>query len=203
MAQIVSGPGAAVPETFPTWAGPREGDPRHPRGAWVSDPRSDRLEPPDGFDEIVRFYGDPRLFVREDGTLDPAWERDHLQLVEIPFALTLAWPPYTPVRKLRVHIKLAGPVWRVFHDILDAGLHTEVTEYGGAFNFRAQRGSAGRKLSLHAFGAAVDLNPRTNRLGTTGDMHPGVVQLFEAHGFEWGGRYRRPDPMHFSFSRSY
>src|SRR5262245_47724810 len=123
------------------------------------------------------------MYVRDDGSLDPAWERDHLKLVEIPFALRISWPPYTPVRRLKVHVKLGAMVWRIFHELLDTGLHTEVTEYGGAFNFRAQRGSAGRKLSLHAFGAAIDLNPRSNVLGTTGDMHPGVIQVFEAQGW--------------------
>jgi D-alanyl-D-alanine carboxypeptidase len=51
--------------------------------------------------------------------------------------------------------------------------------------------------SSHAFGIAVDVNALANPLGTTGDMPEDVVQQWEAEDGEWGGDWRRPDPMHF------
>ena len=58
-----------------------------------------------------------------------------------------------------------------------------------------------RALSMHAFGLAVDLNVTSNQLGTEGDMDPRVVEIFERWGFAWGGRWSRPDPMHFELAR--
>jgi hypothetical protein len=51
--------------------------------------------------------------------------------------------------------------------------------------------------SNHAFGIAVDVNALANPLGTTGDLPDEVVEQWEAEGGEWGGHWRRPDPMHF------
>jgi hypothetical protein len=56
---------------------------------------------------------------------------------------------------------------------------------------------------MHGFGGALDFNAETNELGTKGDMDPEVVAIVEAHGWEWGGRWRRPDPMHWQFARGY
>jgi len=56
---------------------------------------------------------------------------------------------------------------------------------------------------MHSFGAALDLNAETNQLGTPGDMDAGLVQLFEACGWTWGGRWKRSDPMHFQFGSGY
>ena len=50
---------------------------------------------------------------------------------------------------------------------------------------------------MHAFGLAVDLNVKENPLGSSGNMDPRVVEIFEDWGFEWGGLWARPDPMHF------
>ena len=51
--------------------------------------------------------------------------------------------------------------------------------------------------SAHAFGTAIDVNALSNPLGTTGDMPEDVVRQWEAEGGDWGGDWRRPDPMHF------
>lgn len=51
--------------------------------------------------------------------------------------------------------------------------------------------------SYHAFGLAVDVNALTNVLGTAGDMPMEVVEEWELEGGAWGGRFSRPDPMHF------
>jgi hypothetical protein len=51
--------------------------------------------------------------------------------------------------------------------------------------------------SSHAFGIAVDINALSNPLGSAGDIPEAVVRQWEAEGGEWGGDWRRPDPMHF------
>jgi hypothetical protein len=64
-----------------------------------------------------------------------------------------------------------------------------------SYGNRDIRGGASK--SNHAFGIAIDVNALTNVLGTTGDMPMEVVEQWEIEGGGWGGRWSRPDPMHF------
>ena len=84
-----------------------------------------------------------------------------------------------------------------------ADLRDKLRSYGGCFNFRAKR--SGSKLSTHAWGIAIDLNPETNGMGRDGDMPAGIVRVFESFGFTWGGRWSGAgkDPMHFQFCSGY
>ncbi len=71
-----------------------------------------------------------------------------------------------------------------------------------AFAFRTVAGR--RNLSNHAFGNAVDINPRRNPLLTDGrlvtDMPAWYVAAWEAAGFCWGGRWVNfTDAMHYSW----
>lgn len=85
------------------------------------------------------------------------------------------------------------------------------------FNFRTVAGTS--VLSNHAFGAAIDINPLFNPMIVDGAffppagvayedrtvLRPGmivrpgpVVDLFEAHGWEWGGDWASKDYHHFA-----
>lgn len=64
-----------------------------------------------------------------------------------------------------------------------------------SYGNRDVRGGASK--SNHAFGIAIDVNALTNVLGTSGDMPMEVVEQWEVEGGGWGGRWSRPDPMHF------
>ena len=88
-------------------------------------------------------------------------------------------------------------------EISNQGLAGEIRpeQYGGCFVPRFIDRDPGKPLSMHAFGLAVDLNTSTNQLGTRGDMHPDVVAIFQKWGFDWGGTWSRPDPMHFELAR--
>jgi D-alanyl-D-alanine carboxypeptidase-like protein len=93
-------------------------------------------------------------------------------------------------------------------------------------SFNVRMVSGGGNLSLHAYGAAIDLNPLQNPYVVRGisgksridpphadpylnrrDQRPGmaelVIALFAAHGFtEWGGRWPNPvDYQHFQLPR--
>jgi hypothetical protein len=84
-----------------------------------------------------------------------------------------------------------------------------------AFNFRNIAGTD--VLSRHALGAAIDINPRENPMivgdricppsgaafTDRGVLRPGmivrpgpVVELFQAHGWEWGGDWSAPRDYH-------
>ena len=73
--------------------------------------------------------------------------------------------------------------------------------YGGCYEFRNIGGS--HKLSLHSYGAAIDIDPENNPRDKkyqegVGMMPRAVVDIFEAQGWKWGGNFStRPDCMHF------
>lgn len=159
-----------------------------------------RTEPPFGLNEIHKFYGDPAPFMRVDGTVKPAWER---LMVRIPLVvpLPLGWNHDVLATHVRVHGCVASEVERLFKAWDAAGLWPLLTTYDGGYHWRMKRGST--KLSMHSFGGALDFNAATNQMGMSGDMDRNLVAVAESLGWCWGGRFMRPDFMHFQWARGY
>lgn len=78
------------------------------------------------------------------------------------------------------------------------------------FNYRNVLGT--ERLSNHATGRAIDVNPKINPyfrngasmppnatydVGRKGAITPVIAQVFERHGWRWGGRWREKDWQHF------
>lgn len=161
------------------------------------------MNTPNGLDEIVATFGDVQSFARADGTLSPQWNALYLDHALLPFSIPLDWNRAVSVDKIYCH-KLMVPIFdELFQEIVDEGLQSKVQTYGGCFMYRPQR--TGTKLSTHAWGIAIDLNPSTNTQGTSGDMDSGVVQVFKDAGFEYGGDWSGTvrDPMHFQYATNY
>lgn len=158
------------------------------------------MRAPSGILEIVALYGDPGPWIRDDGTVSSIWE-SRMTKVLLPASLPLGWDKTVRASTVRVNQAIAVEVDLVLRSLHEANLWDHMKTFDGAYCWRSQRGST--KLSMHAFGGAMDFNAETNALGTKGDMDPGVVNCFEAHGWTWGGRWGRPDPMHFSFASGY
>jgi hypothetical protein len=161
---------------------------------------------PNGMAEVIAAFGDPRAFLSADGSITPdnenAWQRQTLSKGTLPFGIPLDPQQADPDIKATfyAHRKLVGVFEAVFEEISRLGLRQYIRSWGGIYNFRPIRGTTS-SLSLHCFGAAIDLNSETNALGTAGDMNPGIVDVFEHFGFFWGGKFRgRPDPMHFQYA---
>lgn len=157
---------------------------------------------PHGLSEIFREFGDIRAYIRTDGTISPDWERLYLSSAVLPAPLPLSWEPTRRISTVRCHRRLVLRFEAVFQVLHDKGLWSAIHNYGGCYAFRAQRGSEAR-LSLHAWGLAVDLNTITNPRGFPGDMSPDVVRTFEDAGFVWGRHFSVPDPQHFQFADGY
>jgi hypothetical protein len=131
---------------------------------------------------------------------------------------------------LVVHRRLAKEVVEVFHALFDAGCQIERMQPYEDFpigEYAAHNDTVGfycrpaqddpNTFSWHAYGVAIDLNPRTNPYhdprgwwpkGSDGERErsaPGLisarstaVQIFMAHGWAWGGlENSAPDYMHF------
>ena len=133
-----------------------------------------------------------RYTVLEGGRIapDPAWVRTHIATEQVPILGAV-----TCNKAMLPQLRAA------FEAIVEADLADEINpdEYAGCYYPRFIAGSS--KLSNHAFGLAVDLNVPGNGRGTAGEMHRGVVAIFESMGFAWGGRWSYTDPMHFELAQ--
>jgi len=130
--------------------------------------------------------------------------------------------------RLVVRRDAAAPVRRALHALFDARFPIRqmrlIDDYGAsddrsmaadntsAFNCRRAAGSS--SWSEHAYGRAIDINPRENPMILAGHVFPrnarrrgpgviragGVaVRAFAAVGWSWGGRWTSPrDSQHFS-----
>jgi hypothetical protein len=90
------------------------------------------------------------------------------------------------------------PEWRAY-----------LTPSAGVFNWRKVSGQP--NLSVHSFGAAIDLNTKfadywvwsggtPGRVPVYNNKYPmEIVEIFERHGFIWGGRWYHYDTMHFEY----
>ncbi|MBP2230022.1 hypothetical protein J2847_003325 [Azospirillum agricola] len=92
---------------------------------------------------------------------------------------------------------------------LPPALHAHLTPHAGAYNCRTIAGT--RRLSVHAYGAAVDIATRSgdywqwSKPGRDGKpvwrnrIPAAIVEAFERHGFIWGGRWSHFDTLHFEY----
>jgi hypothetical protein len=172
--------------------------------AFVSQPTvGEILEPPHGLEAILAAFGDVYSYIRTDGSLDPRWQTEFLAPLPLPFPMRLSWDKSRTATRVRCHRRMAGVFSQVFAEIQRQSLQSKITAFGGCFSFRPQR--TGAKLSTHAWGIAIDLNPDSNAQGSLGDMDPGLIEIFRSVGFEWGGQWAGAarDPMHFQFCTGY
>ena len=151
----------------------------------------------------------PRTFT---GKGTPAERRMSSYIVEVPIPCRdPKGKPYT--HTIKMHQKLAENIQGVFKEIFQKTTFRVNPRDTYGYSYRAAstgRGSnPAKKLSNHAFGSALDVNPTVNALyakdGHDDDMrirtssHP-VVRIFNANGWTWGGIWRSYDPMHFEFT---
>jgi hypothetical protein len=79
------------------------------------------------------------------------------------------------------------------------GLGSLVKDYAGCYSARSVRDDPAYRLSHHSWGAAVDINVGDNPLGAPPHQDPRLVRIMAKHGFTWGGKWIRPDGMHFEW----
>jgi len=163
----------------------------------------------DMLDLITRF-GDPTPFLRDDGTIAPAWELHTLTAIPLPMPLRLGWiPPGMPeapfVWKVRCHRLMAAPLLNVYQAINEEGLWPMLKTFDGCYAWRRQRGSSTR-ISLHSWGLAVDHNAFEDSQGDVViDMDSRIVGIFKRFGFTWGGDFHgsRVDAQHYQFAEAF
>lgn len=132
--------------------------------------------------------------ILKDGFIDPdpAWEAANIATGQVALLGTVT-----------CHRLVFPQLHAAMTEIAESGLADEVDpgDYGGCYVPRFIDRNPKKPLSMHAFGLAFDINVSENYLGTPGDQHPQVVEILGKWGFEWGGLWERPDPMHFEMVR--
>lgn len=138
-------------------------------------------------DRLRAFYGEPG---------------DESNLVSITFPYPMFYDGKV-VKSTRVHRKCAASLRRVLDDIGESlgtrsDIMDEASDYGGCFNFRLKRG--GGSYSLHAYGAAIDLdaddNTFRNHWPMQSDMPIEIMECFAREGWKSGGAFWGYDAMH-------
>lgn len=141
---------------------------------------------------LRKFYGDPG---------------DESNLVTIEFPYEIKYDGRI-VTRTRVHKKCAESLLRVLTairhrmeavpDIVD-----EATDYCGVFNFRPKR--VGTSWSLHAWGAAIDLDADDNTFldhwPMKADMPLAIIEEFAREGWTSAAAFWGYDAMHFQATR--
>ena len=94
-------------------------------------------------------------------------------------------------------------------DVLPKKLIRHLIPLAGSYNCRMIAGT--QRLSMHAFGAAIDINIKSadywrwNKPNAAGHyrwrnkLPREIIDIFERHGFIWGGRWYHFDTMHFEY----
>lgn len=155
--------------------------------------------------DMNAFYGNPD--VNNDGAADLDWQAKNLTMIAAPYMMFYGGKQ---VRNITVNRRCADSLLRCLTVIGDEFSALERAQYqldqfGGVYNFRKKRGSAG--LSIHSWAAAIDLAPAINafgvKYGTVQNMMPRrVVDIFAAESWVWGGPWSKPDAMHFQAARA-
>ena len=150
----------------------------------------------------------PWPFSTQEGLRDFYGEPgDETNLVTINFPFPMYYGGQL-VTKSRCHKKVADSLLRVLKRIenFEGGTREilePVSDYGGIYNFRNKRG--GTRLSVHAWGAAIDLDADDNTFKDPwpikADMPFKVMEAFAEEGWSSAGAFWGYDAMHFEACR--
>jgi hypothetical protein len=114
-----------------------------------------------------------------------------MTLWDVPTELEIGVIP----KRIYCNKDLVEPLKKAFQSLIATGHVKELKTWDGCFNIRKKRGLS--SMSLHSWGVAVDVNAFENGLGQEPKLSQGFVKCFTDNGFEWGGLWKRKDPMHF------
>lgn len=141
---------------------------------------------------LKKFYGEPG-------------DESNLVMIEFPYPMYYGGKHVT---RTMVHKKCADSLLKVLNNIKDLfpyhpQVQDEANDYGGIFNFRNKRG--GTSYSLHAWGAAIDLDADDNTFRDSwpmkADMPLEIMECFAREGWKSAGVFWGYDAMHFEATK--
>jgi hypothetical protein len=128
-------------------------------------------------------YGDPRM---------PGWDNKWITTWKIKQLF-----PWFPKDEIRIH-KHFWPMLRdAFSELEQLGLHTEIRSFNCCYQLSHLYNSP--VLSVHSWGAAIDLNSENNPKGSVGTWSNEFIFVMEKHGISCGQNWTgTKEPMHFA-----
>jgi hypothetical protein len=143
---------------------------------------------------VAQAVGSFTYTVNSDGSVnpDPRWIAQYIRTEQVPI-----------LGAVRCNKAMLPQLRAALHEVVKLGLAKLIhpSEYGGCYVPRFIGHDPSQGLSFHTWGTAVDLNVPGNQRGTAGTIDRRIVQIFDRWGFNWGGRWRYTDPMHFEMAR--
>ena len=139
-----------------------------------------------GAAQLILFtrYGDPR---------EPGFEQKWMSTWEVQ-----AEHAWFPKRRLYLHKHLRPLLDTAFRVLGARNLQAEIKTFDSCFNIRNVRGSR-NVLSVHSWGAAIDLNAKENPLASQGAWSRQFIDVMTEAGIYCGQSWQgRKDPMHFA-----
>jgi hypothetical protein len=164
------------------------------------------MTPPTNVKELIQLVGS----FKYDEILDPKtqkptgavkiigdWERKNIVLLTTPILNRKT----NKFFRLQCHKTIKDNILEIFTEFKNNSYDSAYEiRMIGSFMPRHKLWNPKKSLSIHSYGLAIDINWDTNPVGKRGDMPDYVVDLFEKHGWTWGGRWKNPkDPMHWQY----
>ena len=129
-------------------------------------------------------YGDPR---------EPGWENKWIDNWQIQEEF-----PWFPEKSIQVHKHFRPILQKALRELELFDAHKEIKTCDGCTKLRSEH-SETSVLSLHAWGAAIDLNAKDNPHGSLGKWSKKFIDIMTAAGVHCGQNWEgRKDPMHFA-----
>ena len=129
-------------------------------------------------------YGDPR---------SPGWEAQWMLLWAVRELF-----PWFPKEQIYLHRDFQPLLAAAFTALAANGCYREIKSFDGCFNIRHVRGGYS-VLSIHSWGAALDMNARDNPIATKGKWSKAFIDTMQEYQIFCGQRWHgRKDPMHFA-----
>jgi len=157
-----------------------------------------------GPDEAAAFPSQSRV---REGRTEFGHPGDNLTTIIPAYDLRLSWDPAVVVSRISINASCADSAGRIFQDTLEHYGIEEIRRlrldlFGGCYNQRRVRG--GTAWSIHAWAAAIDLDPERNALrmdhkeaAFARPEYADFWKIVESHGWTSLGREKDYDWMHF------
>jgi hypothetical protein len=149
---------------------------------------SDNIKLPPAFSGPAQLV----LYTRYDDPRAPGWEHKWLMNWHVQQR-----HPWFPEEEIRIHKHFWPMLDEAFAELEQHGLHSEIKTFHGGHKLGHIHNSP--VLSVHSWGAAIDLNADDNPIGTMGKWSEAFINTMTKHGIYCGQNWTgSKEPMHFS-----
>lgn len=132
------------------------------------------------------------LFTRYDDPRTAGWEHKWITTWHVR-----QLHPWFPVEDIKIHKHFLPMLQAAFLELEKLGLHTEIKTVHTSFKTQYLQDSP--VLSVHSWGAAIDLNALDNPMGTIGRWSREFMDVMMKNGIHCGQNWTGvKEPMHFA-----